>query len=259
MDKDRAKQLLAAIHSCQESGCEEECAAACEMLENDPELQRWFEDEMGGWSEFDEAIAEKFECCEASEMQKQLCKSRACAKRRGPLAHVAPLLAAAAMFVVGFVLLGGGGGALAPVEVASTGDGLGDIRADLAGFVGDRKMVLHHEASEVESLKSWLGNHSAPVGQLRSCVASKRGIGCSVLEWSGHRVSMICFDDSKCGGVVHLFIVSRSAFGEAEVERLVAQKSRHRGLDTGGWADADSVYLLVGDSPDVSVDPLLSS
>ena len=58
MDRERAKELLRAIHSCQESGCQEDCDAACALLESDPELQAWFEEEMGSWSAFDQAIAE---------------------------------------------------------------------------------------------------------------------------------------------------------------------------------------------------------
>ena len=56
MDKERAKELLRAIHSCQESGCQEDCDSACKMLEEDAELQQWFEEEMG-WSELDDVIS----------------------------------------------------------------------------------------------------------------------------------------------------------------------------------------------------------
>jgi hypothetical protein len=94
---------------------------------------------------------------------------------------------------------------------------------------------------------------------MRPWVTSKVGVGCAVLEWSSREVSMVCFKDSSCGGIVHVFIIERSVLGDPDVEHQIAQKSRHRGLDTGGWVDEENVYLMVGDTPDVSLDSLLSS
>jgi hypothetical protein len=273
MDHERAKELLSAIHSCQDSGCEKDCEAACEMLEADPELQAWYEKEMGRWSKFDEAVATKFDCCEASEDKKTDCKSRVCGGSGGTsrvFKFLVPLMAAAALFMIGFFAIGGGAGdeggaggekgaAVQPFLVANTGAGFMALRDDMATFVAGKKLDLHHRSSNFDDLKAWLVSNGAPAGAIKACVVCKEGVGCAVLAWGGKDVSMVCFRDEALGGdgIVHLFVIDRSVLGEAKIETLVAQKSRRHGLATGGWANDDKVYLMVGDDPQVNIDSLL--
>ena len=264
MEKERAKELLKSIHTCQESGCQEDCDAACVMLEKDPELQGWFESEFGSWSEVDSVIAAKMECCDAPAGLKEKCKTTQLTRTgpRGLLRFLVPATAAAALLIVGFFVLGRDGNTgteVKPLLVVHSGADATAFRSDTSTFVSTRAFSLQHEGTKVEDMKTWLEKQGGPVGAIRPCIDCKDGLGCAVLAWGEHEVSMICIKDTKCGGdgVVHIFVIERSAFEDSEVDTLVARQTGSGELDTGGWADDDKVYLMVGDQPDVKLDSLL--
>lgn len=260
MEPARAKELLRAIHDCEDSGCEEECEAACAMLEADPELQEWYEQEFGALSEMDQEVAEKFGCCKAPEEEEEICKGM-CAARRGVLSFVLPALGAAALLLAGFFLFGGFGEKVEPMVVESSGRGLGALRSDMATFVGSPAFAgLHHKGEEFGDLTNWLVSQNSPAGEVRGCIACKEGVGCAVLSWSEEKVSMVCFRDEACGGggLVHMFIVDRGVIEGEGIEAEVAETVHHSGLATRGWTNGDKVYLMVGDQPEVSLDGLLT-
>ena len=261
MDKDRIKELLRAIHSCGESGCQEDCDAACEMLEQDPELQAWFEEELGGFSEIDNAVAEKLKCCCAPEGCEEQCRDQLDGARGSLVRFALPLLASAALLLGGFYI----GRGLVPSSddpktiVAPSGQGINEMRSDLATLVSNRDFSIQHKGESIDELSKWLVAAQAPAGEMGAAIMEKEGIGCAVLEWNANSVSMICFRDKSCGGggVVHLFAIDRSAFGADIAVDAVAKHQRTSGLDTAGWVSADKVFLMVGDDPEVELDSLL--
>ncbi len=269
MEPERAKELLRALHACRDGGCQEECDAACEMLESDPELQAWFEEEMGGMSKMDRAVSQKLiDCCGPEEG-----KARCIAARVTHLwKFFGALAAAAALFAVGFFVFqqpggstgGTGGGALAdwvPWEITPTGSGIEALITDMVAVVeGLGARSLHRRSGEFSELQTWLAANDAPSGALKPCVVCKEGVGCAVIRWGDQKVSMICFRDPGCGGAgkVHAFVVDRSLFSDEEIAALERAKVQQRSrLETGGWADEEKVYLLVGDEPEVALGTLL--
>ena len=117
-----------------------------------------------------------------------------------------------------------------------------------------KRFILDETFEDLEDSQHWLESKGHPTfekvpGQL----VQFRGLGCKTINWSGSKVGLICFENSK-EETVHLFVVDASTFAELSPIDHVAV---HRGLETGGWRDQDKVFLLVGSAPDVSVAELL--
>ncbi|HUF62881.1 MAG TPA: hypothetical protein VMN36_12460, partial [Verrucomicrobiales bacterium] len=69
------------------------------------------------------------------------------------------------------------------------------------------------------------------------------GMGCRILEWQGHHVSLLCFRDRK-GEAWHLFTIARDVFDqlpEEELNRILVIDHR----ETKGWPDGEVFHLLV--------------
>ena len=265
METARAKEILQAIHAGDSVVSREDCEAACALVERDTALQAWFEAELSELSELDGCICKKLKSVHCPDGAKEELKATlATASGQSPTRrYFWPALAAAAALVIGIFIVfpkGGndndkGDGELEHVVAQRSGRTLDSFRGDMVNFVQD-KLQLHHKGDDLAELGVWLTAHGAPMGQLRDSVGSGKGMGCAVVEWGESKVSLICFrttDDQ----VVHLFVAKRCAVDCDDLEKMIATDVEARGLHTAGWADGESLYLMVGGDSSVLVDQLL--
>lgn len=262
MDIDKAKQILEAIHHGAPAVDSADCDAACVLLEQDEQLQRWFESTLSEASEIDRAITTKLTDVAAPQGAQDRALDAAKADGRGgrsPIVRfLVPMAAAAALVFAGLSLFnrGGEGDTVTVVVATHSGATLDAFRDDMADFALNR-LQLQHKGSALPELKGWLTAHNAPaIDRLSEGVASARGLGCAVVGWGDNRVSLICFKNSE-DQVVHMFVIDRCVVDCDSVETLLAEKVEKSGLETAGWADDSKVYLLVGASSEVHLDSVL--
>ena len=115
-------------------------------------------------------------------------------------------------------------------------------------FVLD-KLFTHNTESA-----AWLASEEFPsLTEMPDKLTRYRGMGCKKIAWNEHKVSLICFTNQN-NETIHLFVLDRAALNdnpahEAEFEKELVFHE----LETKGWLDADTAYLLVGAKPGIKV------
>jgi anti-sigma factor RsiW len=118
----------------------------------------------------------------------------------------------------------------------------------------------HHvdvENSDMKQVVAWLGEHHGenkfvlPV----ALNGSNGLVGCRVLDWHGHKVSMLCYGLSDPGHV-DLFVAEANVFPDAPPEDK-PQYVSSGGMPTASWSHEGMVYLMVGHSADADLRKLL--
>jgi hypothetical protein len=227
--KDEIRALLSAYRSGELEA--EFFAEAMREAQNDPELAQWLTNEQ----EFDRAFARAIA---AGEVPAGL-KARIMAKTRvnvyRPVWPRRIALAAAAIIVLA-VLFSSWRGLFVP-NVS-----LADYRGEMVSFI---KIAppLELETASLERIQNWLGQHEAPVTpRIPPGLRALDPVGCRVLEFRGHKVTLICFRRGP-GKLTHLFVIDRSA-----LPKLPTIKGPVFGQEgewtTAAWQDADHAFLL---------------
>lgn len=117
-----------------------------------------------------------------------------------------------------------------------------------ASNIADRSFSLEKRTPDVEAATAWLRGKSAPgvgtsPGGTRAMTLPTAG--CTLLEWNGHPVSLICMKP-KGQPMVHLFAVSRQAVDLLPAGGVSGETRQWRRHPTRSWADAETAYVLVG-------------
>jgi hypothetical protein len=93
-------------------------------------------------------------------------------------------------------------------------------------------------------LKQWLINN----GGEDNCVLpagsdDKRIVGCKVLQWQGHRVTLLCvvFGDNH----VDVFVVNKSDLPGVPIGPTPHFRTEE-GMTTAAWLHKDKIYFLAG-------------
>ena len=111
--------------------------------------------------------------------------------------------------------------------------------ADFAAHKLDRLDLMSRDVTEV---RRWLaerdvhGDFVIPAG-----LEGRPSLGCRVLEWKGHKVSLICFElENK--QVAHLLVVDSAAFADAPADSPVFKQIGD--MATVSWGRAGKTYIL---------------
>lgn len=127
-----------------------------------------------------------------------------------------------------------------------------DAVAQLYAQMSQEGYRLDTRDADLTHLATFLAEHRSPTsGTLRDGLQDSVPLGCKVLEWHGHKVSMICFN--RGGQVAHLFVINRSALRQplpshaATDVRMVAEHP------ATAWADESHAYVLIGGTADTDL------
>ena len=239
MTKDEAKRILAAYRPGEQDRLDSYFAEALRQTEKDAELARWFAEER----EFDRAVAAHLELLPVPFGLKTRIlaniEPRSATKRR----WLSPLRAAAAAAAAVALL------ALVISVSRSSGEysrSVRDYEQEMMSFV-KLEPPLEMQSLEIGPIKQWIAERKAPLAEIPPGIAAVETMGCRILSFRGHTVTLICF----CHGntVAHLFMMDRAALpalksGNAPV--LTSQAD----WTTAIWADQRYAYMVaVHDAP----------
>jgi hypothetical protein len=108
---------------------------------------------------------------------------------------------------------------------------------------------------DADELKRWLIEHGGePRFALPPRLADKGIIGCKVLEWHGHRVTLLCLKFE--GKHVDVFVLNASDLPRVSLGPAPRFGSE-RGLTTAAWHREGKIYFLAGNIPEPDLKQLL--
>lgn len=250
MNRDEARFLLAAVRPGEVDRSDPKIAEAMQLLADDPELQAWFEKS----NRFDQAMSDRLaEVAPPEGLRDSILTGMEASgaahfgRRRAVLFSLAAVLA-----VAGFLtwLLSGPGIDQGPEEqiadVSHFERAMGGVLSELQG--------LDVHSSDPQELLHWLREQEtvAVPALAASGDSSEPGyLGCKIVEWRGHRVSLICMkrDDGQSEMPnLHLFTIDAAAIAGLDRDEIIAHlpetEQSSRKWSTAVWQSGDRVYLV---------------
>ena len=250
MNTEEAKLILGSIHADVDRESDPELDQAFALLDEDPALKSWFEQERA----FDDAVAGKLTEIEPpADLRTTLV---------GLLDNGAPAVSSPAKKMSWFQpqwLAAAAAVVLVPILAIQffTGSASANSYDEFRDYVVDvaqnpPKLDLKHH--DLDALLAHLKKNNATCpDSLPSCVACADSVGCAVLEWGQESVTMICLNNQS-GDVVHCFVIPRDQLEALPPEASMRKPLKMNKLTTSGWSDQKFVYVLVGSAPGVNVE-----
>ena len=116
-----------------------------------------------------------------------------------------------------------------------------DYSREMVSFI-QRPPPLDMESQDLGKIQNWLAQKKKIPGEVPPALASLEPVGCRILSFRGHDVTLICFhrDGNR---LVHLFVVDRAALpklkpGEGPVFSAEGEWT------TASWAEKDHAYMI---------------
>jgi hypothetical protein len=234
MNNEQAKFILQAYRPGGEDAQDPQFQEALEQARRDPELARWFANERA----IDARISGKLKAAvnaPANLKAMLLAQSkivRPTAWWRQPAWLAMSAAACLALLVTISVLW------LKPKSLPL----MTEYRGAMAQLVGSKLDHLDLMSHDVTEVRRWLtqtnahGDFVLPAG-----LDGKPSLGCRLLDWQGHRVSLICFELAN-RQMAHLIVIDRSAFGDASNDS--PQFAQLGEVATVSWSHGDKTYLV---------------
>ena len=235
MNNQEAKLILQAYRPGGQDASDPLFADALEQARRDPELQKWFAEEQA----FDTHMQARLQ--KAIEIPVDL-KASLLAQRKAVRPKVwwwqSLRLTAATALVV---LLA----ALAVVWLKPAGPppfaGLRELAVKNSRPAADHVSFMVQDEAKI---KDWLKAQNVATdfnlpGALRASVPH----GCKVLDWRGHKVTMLCLMPG--GSHVDLFVIDGTHFRDFQPTET-AQFAKADGVTTAVWCNGDKTYVLAG-------------
>jgi hypothetical protein len=245
MNREEAQFILHAYRANGEDAHDPQFEQALALARNDPALARWFASEQA----LDAAIAARIHSVSPpSQLATQLLLARKVIRPRPWWRKPAWVAAAASValliFVVSVWLLRKSG----ETDFASFRATMIQASLDMTNHID----VMGLDANE---LKRWLSEHRGQPGfVLPPGLADKGIMGCKVVEWHGHRVTLLCL---KFGGKhVDVFVVNEADLRGVSVGASPRFGSE-RGVTTATWRRGGNIYFLAGNIPESDLRQLL--
>jgi hypothetical protein len=129
------------------------------------------------------------------------------------------------------------------------------FRATMIEAALDMRKHIDVMGLDADELKQWLiENRGDPDFVLPPHLADKGIMGCKVLDWHGHRVTLLCL---KFGGKhVDVFVVNESDLPRLSLDAAPVFASE-RGITTATWRREGKIYFLAGNIPESDLKQLL--
>jgi hypothetical protein len=235
MNTQEAKFILQAYRPGGEDANDPQFAEALQQVKNDPELAKWFGEQLA----FDSAISSAFQQVKPPDhLREDILAGR----------HVlAPTFwsnrsfwwAVAASFVL---LLGLGALWLNSMRFAVYMDKM--VTASASG-----QDHVDAKISDLGQIQAWLAHRGVETNfVLPATLSGAPATGCRILDWHGHKISMLCYT-LEGSRHVDLFVAEKSDFMFPPASRL--HFGRINDLTTAIWSRNDKVYLMIGQGDEV--------
>jgi hypothetical protein len=232
MNNEEAKLILQAYRPGGRDANDPQFREALEQAQRDPELARWFGNEQA----LDSRISARLNTSikPPAHLKSQLLAQRKIVRRFVWWRKPTWQLAAACMALLVTVA------ALWLKPDRSTG--FTQYRTEMAGFAGNKLDRLDLMSRDVTEVRRWLAqkeSHSDLV--LPAGLDGRPSLGCRLLDWKGHKVSLVCFElENK--HVAHLLVVDSSAFKDAPTESPVFNQVDN--VATASWSRGGKTYIV---------------
>jgi hypothetical protein len=236
MTKEEAKKILAAYRPGDQDRLESDFAEALQEAKRDAELARWFAEER----EFDRAVAAHLESVPVPfGLKTRIMTNMAPRSSRKSRWVAAVATAAAALFLLGWLISVSRGSGQRSGSVS-------DYEQEMMSFV-KLPPPLEFESLEIGPIRQWIAERKAPLAEIPPGIAAVETMGCRILSFRGHPVTLICF----CHGqtVAHLLMVDRAALLALKPQEPPALTSQGD-WTVATWADQRHLYMVaVHDQP----------
>ncbi len=234
MNREEAQFILQAYRPNGEDAQDPQFAEALALARHDPVLDRWFAEEQA----MDAAFAAKLRArATPADLKAKLLLARATIRHRAWWRQPVWLAAAAAIAVM--LALAGWRFRAAPSEVP-----LDEFRGAMARAALDLTQHVDVFGLDATALKLWLAEHRGhPDFVLPPKLAEHGVMGCKIVEWRGHRVTLLClkFD----GGHADVFVADAAdlpGLALGDVPRFAVEGA----LTTATWQRDGKIYHLAG-------------
>ena len=236
----------------------EELSEALEMLESNPELQDWMEQQEQMDPIFKEAITD---APVPEGLEEKLLQTVGAGKtgsrparkwlRWGSAIAAVVVFGIGSLFVIpkGEMVIQGVQGTIA----GTTPDSFDHFRDGMAYYIRNVYFQLDHTTQDLDSIENWLIDHQAPVYEsIPSELLALNPIGCKEFQWQGQDVSLVCFH-TRDGKIIHMFIMEKDSIEESRYQDI-STIAASQDLETGGWITDSKVYVLVGSDSEVDIE-----
>ena len=98
------------------------------------------------------------------------------------------------------------------------------------------------QSRNLGTIKSWLAQKEAPPPEVPSRLAALQPVGCRVLSFRGHEVTLVCFQ-REGNRLAHLFVVDRAALPDLKPGAAPAFNQAGE-WTTASWAEKDRAYMI---------------
>jgi hypothetical protein len=233
MNRDEAKFILRAYHLGGRDAGDPLFREALEMIDRDPELREWFNEEQA----IDSVIARKIQSVAVPpDLKAQLLAARKVIPV--PAGWQKPIVWAAIAATLALML-----------TLASRQHSFHRQShvAEFEKFVANAAATLDRldvETNNVAAVRQWLSVHGAPNNfVLPSSLTGRPSLGCRLFEWNGQRVSLVCFEIEN-RRVAHMFVINRAGFGDLNASGSPQFQTRSDGITTAAWSDRERMYVV---------------
>jgi len=238
MKSEHHKMILSCYREGRDDPTQPEFAEALAALETDSELATWYAENC----QFDTVFTGALSRCTVPPRAEILSEPR-----KSVLQFPRLLAAAAALAIVA------GGLNLVMRSQSGTAVKTADaFRQEMAHFAASDQIRLDHMGGNFASLQEFMKAKGGLRGDALPEVFPKAmPKGCQLIQWQGSSVSLYCFTTDGMQ-IVHAFLLPTS---EVSVKSLaqVSQLQVHSELQTGGWVEGDTLYMLVASSPTLDI------
>jgi hypothetical protein len=233
MNNEEAKLILQAYRPGGQDANDPRFGEALEQAQRDPELARWFANEQA----LETRISAKLKSALATpaHLKSQLLAQqkiiRPTVRWQRPVVRLALAACLALLVTSAAVWLSSGRAA-----------GFARYRSEMAEFAATKLDRLDLMSRDVAEVRRWLAQREShgdlvlPAG-----LDGRPSLGCRLLDWQGHKVSLICFE-LKNRQVAHLLVVDSGAFNDAPTDSPLF--SRLGEVATASWSRDGKTYVL---------------
>lgn len=245
MNREEAKYLLRVYRVDGRDAHDPQFRKALEMLNHDPELARWFAREQA----LDIRLAAKFRAFPVpSDLKNQLLAARKLAPRPTGWRRPAWFSAAAAVALLIFL------GALWLTTRGSRQ--FEQFRNAMVQASMDMEQHVSVKDLDLANARQWLAEHGGRVEfPLPAGLRDHPKVGCRIVEWRGHKVSLLCFQLNG-GQHVDLFVIAEKDL--PGLLRSSAPQFAMRGdVTTASWRYDGYLYVMAGQGSKADLERLL--
>jgi hypothetical protein len=245
MDEIEARLILQSCRPGEPDQNDPDFAAALQEVARNPALGEWFAAEQA----FDQAMATHLEAVPAPFGLKTRILAQAAPPRRPGVRWWSYSLAALAALIFLF----------APVAShwrtsLSAADLSSDYSREMVSFVR-LAPPLEMESNNLATIKNWLDKKDAGPLAIPPHLAELEPIGCRILSFRQHDVTLLCFRREE-KRLAHLFVIDRAAMPKMKpAGRPIF--ARHGEWMTATWVETDRIYMLTMQSSRAAMEQYL--